>query len=81
MDKYQSNISPHQSLLLIENLKRFEGAINYDGSCSAQVMFQLANGKTLRFCSTDDDCGNAKLHVDQYPGLAIKDANDNTKYI
>ena len=68
---YQTNIDPKESYDLIEILKTFDGAIDYDGSASSQVYFELKNGKRLRFMVCDSDVGNDKLRVDQYEGLAI----------
>lgn len=53
-------------------LKKLDGAVDYDGDCSTQVVFRLANGKTLRIGNTDDDCSdNPGIWCDQYEGLAI----------
>lgn len=81
MKDYQSNISDPEAGNLIAALKKFDGAINYDGDASSQVMFQLANGKTLRIGITDDDVGTGKLWVDQYQGLAIIGQDGETKYV
>lgn len=57
----------------IAELKKLDGAIKYDGDASVQVMFKLANGKTLRIGITDDDVAERKgIWCDQYQGLAIK---------
>ena len=56
----------------IDKLKKLDGAIGYDGSCSSQVVFRLANGKTLRIGITDDDCTDTPgIWCDQYEGLGI----------
>ena len=56
----------------IDKLKKLDGAIEYDGSCSSQVIFRLANGRTLRISRTDDDVAvTPGLHCDQYEGLAL----------
>ena len=56
----------------IAELKKLDGAIDYDGDCSCQVIFRLANGKTLRIGITDDDvAARLGLTCDQYEGLAI----------
>ena len=64
---------------LIDKLKTFKGAINYDGTASSQVVFLLANGETLRFAVSDDDCYEEEqkpvMMVDQYRGLAIQTKN------
>ncbi len=78
---YQSNINWRQSYELIKALKKFDGAIDYDGSCSNQVLFHLSNGKTLRFMVVDSDVGDSHLAVDQYPGLAIVDSAGETKFV
>ena len=58
------------ALDFITKLKTFNGAIEYDGDASVQVAFLLANGKTLRFGTTDDDVARELgLWFDQYPGL------------
>ena len=68
-----TSINSDQGLSLIRLLKGCEGAIDYDGSASSQVLFMLANGKTLRFGVTDDDVTDKPgLWVDQYPGLALR---------
>lgn len=51
---------------LIYRLKRMVGAIPYDGELSTQVVFKLANGKTLRIGVTD---GDDTIWCDQYEGL------------
>ena len=79
--KYQSTISPGQSLTLIQKLKEFDGAIDYDGDCSCQVYFKLKNGKRLRFAVCDGDVGNPCLAIDQYPGLAIVGASGETVFL
>ncbi len=57
----------------IGKLQRLDGAINFDGDCSCQVMFELKNGKTLRIGVTDDDVTNELgIWVDQYGELALK---------
>lgn len=57
----------------IQRLKALDGAIPYDGDASAQVVFRLANGKTLRIGVTDDDVAEEPgLWCDQYEGLPIK---------
>lgn len=53
----------------IRDLKKLDGAIPYDGDASVQVVFILANGKTLRFGITDEDISDGNLWFDQYPGL------------
>ncbi|MCD6301058.1 MAG: hypothetical protein J7L82_03195 [Staphylothermus sp.] len=56
----------------IKKLKLLDGAINYDGDASIQVLFILSNGKTLRFGITDDDVTDKPgLWVDQYKGLLL----------
>ena len=56
----------------IRRLKTLDGAIPYDGDASVQVVFKLANGKTLRIGVTDDDVADRPgLWCDQYPGLLI----------
>lgn len=51
-------------------LKKLDGAISYDGDASVQVVFKLANGKTLRIGVTDDDVADRPgLWCDQYEGL------------
>ena len=63
----------------IDKLKKLDGAIPYDGDCSSQVIFRLANGKTLRIGITDDDVAETKgIWCDQYTGLAIIGANGPT---
>lgn len=55
---------------LISRLKRLAGAISYDGECSSQVVFKLANGKTLRIGITDTDVAETPgIWCDQYEGL------------
>lgn len=59
---------------IICHLKRMDGAMEYDGSCSSQVIFKLTNGKTLRFCVCDDDVAGDSiehqgLQIDQFGGL------------
>lgn len=59
----------------VEYLKTLDGAVEYDGCASIQVMFQLKNGKNLRIGITDDDLcdrNHKGLWVDQYGGLKIK---------
>jgi hypothetical protein len=54
----------------IQHLKTLDGAIPYDGDASCQVVFKLANGKTLRIGVTDDDVTDQPgLWADQYEGL------------
>ena len=56
----------------IEELKKLDGAIDYDGDCSTQVIFKLTNGKTLRIGMTDDDVAKRiGFWCDQYEGLTI----------
>ncbi len=58
---------------LIQKLKKLDGAIPYDGECSSQVVFKLANGKTLRIGITDADTfeegEDPGIWCDQYEGL------------
>lgn len=51
----RTNISSSNGIDLIQQLKKLDGAISYDGDASVQVIFQLKSGKTLRFGVTDDD--------------------------
>ena len=61
----------------INKLKTLDGATNYDGTASAQVIFVLDNGKTLRFGITDDDVTDSPgLWFDQYEGLLIEDSEE-----
>ena len=54
----------------IQQLKELDGAIPYDGDASVQVVFKLANGKTLRIGETDTDTGaDPGPWCDQYQGL------------
>jgi hypothetical protein len=54
----------------IDRLKAIHGSISYDGDASTQVVFKLANGKTLRIGVTDDDdTGDSEIWCDQYTGL------------
>lgn len=58
-------------------LKKLDGAIEYDGNASVQVVFKLTNGKTLRIGITDEDVAidhssTLGLWCDQYEGLPIK---------
>lgn len=67
------NVNSSIGLSIIDELKKMDGAIDYDGDCSCQVVFKLANGKTLRFYVTDDDVAEVKgLRIDQYEGLPIR---------
>ncbi len=45
--------------------------MEYDGDASCQVIFKLANGRTLRFGVTDDDVADhpGLMWIDQYGGL------------
>ncbi len=54
------------SCKVVNDLKRLDGAIDYDGTESAQVVFRLANGRTLRVCY-----GELGLTCDQFEGLQI----------
>jgi len=57
----------------IDKLKKLDGAINLDGECSAQVLFELKNGKTLRIGITDDDVATELgLWADQYVHRLLK---------
>ncbi len=68
--KHNTNINSTDGIDLIQELKKVDGAIPYDGNASCQVVFLLKNGKTLRFCVTDDDVAMHKgLVIDQYEGL------------
>lgn len=58
------------AVAFIEALKGIDGALSYDGDCSVQVVFQLKNGKVLRFGITDEDVARGQgLWFDQFPGL------------
>lgn len=63
-----------KALAFVQALKGLDGAIPYDGDASSQVVFLLANGKTLRIGVTDNDVGSGFLWFDQYDGLKIKNA-------
>lgn len=80
-NKYDSNIGDPEAGKLIQALKKFNGAMDYDGDASCQVMFGLANGETLRIGITDDDVGTGKLWVDQYQGLAIIGKDGEMRYV
>ena len=58
----KTNISADIGCELISQLKKMNGAIDYSGDCSYQVVFLLKNGETLRFGVTDDD-------VAEHPGF------------
>jgi hypothetical protein len=51
---------------LITELKKLEGSISYDSDYCEQVIFLLANGKTLRICGPADEEG---YRCDQFEGL------------
>lgn len=58
---------------LINELKKIEGSISYDGDASIQVLLPLnKEGKILRIGITDDDVGSGKLWFDYYEGLKLK---------
>lgn len=42
---------------LIRELKTLKGAMDYDGDCSFQVLFELRNGTNLRLGVTEDSAG------------------------
>jgi hypothetical protein len=57
-------------LKIVDYLLTLDGAMPYHGDASWQVIFKLANGKTLRLGVTDDDVAQVKgLWIDQYEGL------------
>jgi len=63
----------------IDRLKKLDGAIPYDTDCSSQVVFRLANGKTLRVGITDNDVAETPgIFCDQYEGLGIIGRNGPT---
>lgn len=64
-------------LNLINQLKKMDGAVDYDGDYSTQVYFELKNGKRLRFGVNDD----GDFFVDQYEGLGILDRTGAIKHI
>lgn len=65
-----TSISSDDGLALIDLLRGMEGGMDYSGDASSQVIFKLANGRTLRFGVTDDDVAeHPGLWIDQYGGL------------
>ena len=63
----------------IEQLKKIEGAIDYDGNYSTQVMFKLANGKNLRIGIGDEE--NSEIFCDQFEGLGIITRDGKIKHV
>lgn len=63
MDNHSFN---YRAYSLIHKLKQLDGAIPYDGDASVQVVFKLANGKTLRIGMTEEV---DSIWCDQYEGL------------
>ncbi len=73
----------NEAVHLICMLQQIEGAIDYSGECSVQVVIPLKNGKHLRLGVTDSDVAATQgLWFDQYEGLKMAGCpeGDLTKY-
>ena len=59
------------SIELIEELKKVNGALPYDGDASVQVLLPTIDGRILRVGVTDNDVSEApdKVWFDYYKGL------------
>ena len=53
----------------LKELLEIEGAFDYSGNCSSQVVIPKKNGGFIRIGITDDDVGSGKLWFDNYEGL------------
>ena len=69
--------NPEKIFDLIRVLKQVEGALNYDGDASIQVLLPLKGGGCIRIGSTDNDLTDTpdSVWVDRYDGLAFNGGN------
>lgn len=63
-------MSNHDTIALIQELKKVKGAKNYDGDASTQVLLPTNDGRFLRVGQTDDDVtDNPTIWFDYYVGF------------